>query len=74
MNTLEKFGYILKKIRIQKNISQELLAEKSGLHRTYISSLERGHRNPTLLTMKEISRALNLNLSTIILKIENNDE
>ena len=44
----ERFGARLKSIRLDQGISQEKLAELAELHRTYVSSVERGQRNVTL--------------------------
>ncbi|WP_082888036.1 helix-turn-helix domain-containing protein [Neisseria weaveri] len=63
---LTEFGLHLAQIRQQHNLSQEQLAEKSGLHRTYISSLERGKRNPTIVTLNALSEALNISLSDLV--------
>lgn len=52
------FGKRLKEVRQSVGISQEELAFKSGLHRTYISSVERGERNISLINIKKISDAL----------------
>lgn len=57
-------------IRTQKNISQELLAEKSGLHRTYIGSVERGERNITLKNAEKIAMALEISLTDLFIKLE----
>jgi DNA-binding helix-turn-helix protein len=65
-NLLQKFGLHLASIRQSKGLSQEQLAETSGLHRTYISSLERGKRNPTIVTLSALSNALNISLSELI--------
>lgn len=54
------FGKILKDVRLARNTSQEELAERSGLDRTYISMLERGRRTPTLNTIFSLSKALNI--------------
>lgn len=64
MNTkiLKNFGATLKKKRKQTELSQEELAEKLGIHRTYMSFLERGMRNPSLLLLFKISRALKIKL------------
>ena len=64
MNTkvLEKFGDTLKRKRREANYSQEEFAEKLGIHRTYMSFLERGQRNPSLIMLFKISRALKIKL------------
>lgn len=51
-------------------ISQEELAERSGLHRTYISDIERGARNPTLKTLSRLAVALEMSASQLILLAE----
>lgn len=63
---LKNFGEHLKKLRKQKGLSQEQLAELSGLHRTYIGGLERGERNPTLLTLIKLSRSIKVELVRLI--------
>ena len=52
------FGQQLRKVRLAKGISQEELAFKSGLHRTYISSAERGQRNVSVVNLYKLARAL----------------
>lgn len=51
-------GKAIRDARLCRGFSQELLAEKSGLHRTYIGMVERGERNITLLNYARIARAL----------------
>ena len=46
------------RIRKEKGLTQEALAEKSGLSQQYISGLENGRRNPTIVTLFELSSAL----------------
>ena len=64
MNTkvLKKFGEAVKNRRKDINMSQEELAYKSGIHRTYMSFIERGLRNPSLLIIFKISRILKIKL------------
>ncbi|MCE9633050.1 MAG: helix-turn-helix transcriptional regulator [Methylophilales bacterium] len=50
----------IKMLRKRKGISQEGLAKLTGLHRTYISMLERGIRSPSLVTIEKIASALNI--------------
>ena len=54
----KKFGDTLRGLRKQKGLSQEDLAFKSGLHRTYISDIERGSRNLSLKNIEKIAKAL----------------
>lgn len=63
---LVQFGLRVKELRAQKNISQEKLAEISDLDRTYISSVERGKRNISLLNIIKIAAALETNPSKLI--------
>lgn len=53
-----KFGKKIRSLRKQKSISQEKLAFKCGLHRTYISDVERGSRNVSLINIEKIAKAL----------------
>ncbi|OPL09775.1 MAG: hypothetical protein AVO34_05000 [Firmicutes bacterium ML8_F2] len=54
------FGNQLKKLRLTQNLSQEELAFLSGLHRTYISSVERGERNISITNIDRLAKALNI--------------
>lgn len=60
------FGQAVRKRRLALGLSQEGLAELSGLHRTYLSDVERGARNPSLLIMVRIARALGTTLSRLL--------
>ncbi|MCL2392724.1 MAG: helix-turn-helix domain-containing protein [Oscillospiraceae bacterium] len=51
--------------RVRAKITQMRLAEKSGVHHTYIGQLERGEKNATLETIEKVARALNLSLETL---------
>jgi transcriptional regulator with XRE-family HTH domain len=53
-------------MRKRQNISQERLAELAGLHRTYVSSVERGLRNISLLNIDKLSRALAVPLTSLM--------
>lgn len=55
---LQSFGLNVRKRRESLPLSQEDLAEKAELDRTYISGIERGVRNPTLLTAQKLAKAL----------------
>ena len=58
MNITKKFGARLKEIRLSKNISQEELSYRAELHRTYISSIELGKRNVSLINIEKLANAL----------------
>lgn len=58
MDALKRFGQKVRDLRTKKGISQERLAELSGLHRTYISSLELGKRNVSLINIHALAKAL----------------
>jgi transcriptional regulator with XRE-family HTH domain len=54
-------GRNVKRLREKKGLTQEQFAEISGFSQQYISSLERGRRNPTIITLYELSVALGAN-------------
>jgi transcriptional regulator with XRE-family HTH domain len=54
-------GRNVKRFREQKGLTQEQLADLSGFSQQYISSLEQGHRNPTVITLYELAIALGVN-------------
>ncbi len=58
MDVRKRVGLNLKRFRQDLGLSQEKFAFKAGLHRTYISGIERGVRNPTILVLEEIALAL----------------
>ena len=66
MEICKKFGGRVRDLRIAQGISQEVLAQKSGLHRTYIGGIERGERNISLVNIEKIAKALNLTLVDIV--------
>jgi transcriptional regulator with XRE-family HTH domain len=59
-NEVTKFGKKLREARLKKKLSQGDMAKILGVHRTYISGLERGRRNPSLLTVQKVAKALNI--------------
>ena len=62
---LEAFQTHLKKLRSEVPLSQEVLADRASLDRTYISLLERGKRNPSLRCLVKIADALGVPLSQL---------
>ena len=63
MTIEEKVGKRIKELRNNLGISQEELGFRSGVHRTYIASLEVGKRNISVATLEKIVNALNVSLS-----------
>jgi transcriptional regulator with XRE-family HTH domain len=56
----EKFGEVIRKLRLQRKMSQDALADKAKLHRNYIGGIERGERNPSLGIILTLSAALGI--------------
>ena len=63
---LTKFGKKVREKRLQRGISQEKLAEKAGVHRTYIGMIERGEKNITLQNIEKIAKALGISLDELM--------
>ncbi|MBN8691968.1 MAG: helix-turn-helix transcriptional regulator [Bacteroidetes bacterium] len=60
MDIRKKFGKQIKKLRIEKGMSQEALAFEAELDRTYIPSIEKGERNVSLVVIEKLGKALNV--------------
>ena len=54
------YGDRMKEIRLGKGVSQEALAAAADLHRTYVSSVERGERNVSIVNIARLADALNV--------------
>jgi len=74
MSLNDSFAAVLKKLRTQKALSQEELAFKANLHRTYISQLERGLKSPTLNTLSNLSDVLGISLAQFVKSIQDEME
>ena len=68
---LIKFGEKVRKIRKEKELSQEELAYKADLHRTYIGMIERAEKNITLINIEKIANALEVEMKELL---ANNDK
>jgi transcriptional regulator with XRE-family HTH domain len=60
------FGIHLRKLRLQKGLSQEKLAELAGLHRNYVGGVERGERNLALLNIVALAHALRVKAAKLL--------
>jgi transcriptional regulator with XRE-family HTH domain len=65
-DTLRAFGRRVRQHREAAGLSQEALAERAGLHRTYVGSLERGERNLALLNLLALAEALGVPPASLV--------
>lgn len=70
MNHNQAFGKALREQRLQAKKTQDTLAFDAGLDRTFISLLELGRRSPTLDSMVALSQALGVQVSTLMIRME----
>ena len=66
----ERFGYAVKTRREELRLTQEDLAAKAGLHRTYLSDVERGQRNTSLIIIERLAIAMSLTVSELFHRME----
>lgn len=66
MDVRRRVGLNVKNFRKERGLSQEGLAFDCGLHRTYVSGVERGVRNPTVVVLEKISEALKIPSSRLL--------
>jgi transcriptional regulator with XRE-family HTH domain len=67
MDSISKFGNRVRQLRINCGWSQEELADRTGLHRTYISGVERGTRNPTITVVFKFAQAFSMSPSDLLM-------
>lgn len=66
MTITELFAHNVRELRVERGFSQEELAHRAGLHRTYVGAVERGERNITLLNAQRIADALDVPLDRCV--------
>jgi transcriptional regulator with XRE-family HTH domain len=66
----EALGRVLRRLRLERGLSQEALAHEADRHRTYVSLLERGRNSPSLLTIFRIADVLKVRPSEIVRLVE----
>ena len=66
----ERFGDAVRKRREELGLTQEDLAEKAAIHRTYLSDIERGSRNVSLINIERLAAALGMHISELFEIVE----
>ena len=70
LDVRERFGDAVRGRREELGLTQEDLAHNAGLHRTYLSDIERGTRNVSLVNIELLARALDLTLSDLVRQVD----
>lgn len=69
----ERFGFAVKRRREELLLTQEDLADQAKIHRTYLSDVERGTRNLSLVNIEKMAEALKMKMSELFRLLEEND-
>jgi transcriptional regulator with XRE-family HTH domain len=62
----KQFGKHLRELRLKHNLTQEELADKAGMHFTYVGQIERGLRNPSLVNLEKLAKALRVKAGELL--------
>ncbi len=65
-NINEEVGFNIRRIREERDLSQEELATLAGLHRAYVGQIERGEKNIGLKNLEKIAKALNVSINVLL--------
>ncbi len=66
MDVQERLATNLRRLRQARSLSQEAFADEAGVHRTYVSDLERATRNPTIRVVETLATALSVSVSELL--------
>jgi len=66
MDVQRRIAVNVKRVRKERGLSQEELADRAGVHRTYVSQIERGVKNATFISLDKIAQALGTPLSELV--------
>ena len=66
MDICDKLGRRVQQLRQAKGWSQDEFAHRANLHRTYVSGVERGIRNPTITVLEKLARGLEITMSELV--------
>ncbi|QKG51837.1 helix-turn-helix transcriptional regulator [Hymenobacter sp. BRD67] len=67
---IKAFGLVIKEMRKARGVSQEVLSDEAGLDRTFLSQLETGRKQPSLLTIFQLATALQATASELLRQVE----
>ena len=67
---IKLFGLVVKELRKERKISQEYLADEASIDRTFLSQLETGRKQPSLLTILRLAQALRMEASELLQRVE----
>jgi transcriptional regulator with XRE-family HTH domain len=67
-----RFGELVRRLRLEKGLSQERLAELCGMHRNYVGAVERAERTPSIVAADKMARALGTTLSSLFSELDSN--
>lgn len=66
MDVRRRLGSRLQRLRLDEGLSQEELADRANVHRTYVSGVERGVRNPTVTVLEKLAKGLGVSLKDLL--------
>ena len=66
MDIRKRLGRNVRRLRGEKELSQEAFAHEAGIHRTYVSDIERGARNPTITVIERLAKALGVSAGDLL--------
>ncbi|KJV38808.1 helix-turn-helix domain-containing protein [Brevundimonas sp. KM4] len=66
MDVCKRVGENVRRLREERGLSQETLAFEAGMHRTYVSGIERGIRNPTVTVLERLASALKVAMADLV--------
>ena len=66
MDIRARLGVNVRRLRLEKGWSQEDYADRAGIHRTYVSDIERGARNPTITVVEKLATPLGVKAGELL--------
>ena len=66
MDIRARLGTNIRRLRLEKGWSQEDYADRAGIHRTYVSDIERGRRNPTITVVEKLARPFGIAVGDLL--------